>query len=118
MPCSTSFASSTRCARCCPATTRGRQDAGEFLLTTNKGFWRIDPKTKAVTQVKGTIEAKGKKDTVGTFLELEPVSGGRLIGSGHPDNQNTLPQFLGFIESEDNGKSWRVLSRLGDADLH
>ena len=90
---------------------------GEFMLTTNKGFWRIT-KDGRVSQVKGTIEADGKKDTVGTFLELEPVGDGRLIGSGHPDSQNTLPQFLGFIESTDNGKSWRVLSRLGDADLH
>jgi hypothetical protein len=91
---------------------------GEFMLTTNRGFWRIEPKSKKVTQVKGTIEADGKKDTVGTFLELEAMGDGRLIGSGHPDNQNTLPQFLGFLQSDDNGRSWKVLSRLGDADLH
>jgi hypothetical protein len=91
---------------------------GEFMLTTNKGFWRIDPKTKAVRQVKGTIEDKGKKDTVGTFLEFEVLDDGRLIGSGHPDSQDTLPQFLGFIESTDEGATWRVLSRLGEADLH
>lgn len=91
---------------------------GDFMLTTNKGFWRIDPETKAITQVKGTIEAEGKKDTVGTFLEFETLGGGRLLGSGHPDNQNTLPQFLGVLESEDNGKSWKVIARLGDADLH
>ena len=89
---------------------------GEFMLTTNKGFWRI--KDGKVTRVKGTVEGDGKTDTVGTFLEIEPVGDGRLIGSGHPDNQNTLPQYLGFIESKDNGKSWQVLSRLGDADLH
>ena len=91
--------------------------SGEFLLTTNKGFWRIDPKTKAVKQVKGTIEANGKSDTVGTFLEFEVLDDGRFLGSGHPDGQN-LPQFLGFIESQDEGKSWRVLARLGEADLH
>lgn len=90
----------------------------DFLLTTNRGFWRIDPKTKAVEQVKGTISARGKKDTVGTFLEIESEGPNKLIGSGHPDNQNTLPQFLGFIESSDNGKTWKVLSRLGEADLH
>ena len=94
------------------------ETTGEFMLTTNKGFWRIDPKTDRVQQVKGTIEAGGKRDTVGTFLEFESVGGGRLLGSGHPDNEGTLPQFLGFIESTDNGKSWRVVSRLGEADLH
>lgn len=92
-------------------------DNGDFLLTTNKGFWRITQAGK-VTQIKGAIEAEGKKDTVGTFLEFEAMGGRRLVGSGHPDNQNTLPQFLGFIESEDMGKTWRVVSRLGDADLH
>lgn len=91
---------------------------GDFMLTTNKGFWRINPKTKDVKQVKGTIEANGKKDTVGTFLELEAVGEGTLLGSGHPDSQDTLPQFLGFLQSDDNGESWRVVSRLGDADLH
>lgn len=93
-------------------------ETGEFMLTTNKGFWRIDPETKKVTQVKGTVEAGGKSDTVGTFLEMEAVGGGRILGSGHPDTQNTLPQFIGYMESQDNGKTWNVISRLGDADLH
>jgi photosystem II stability/assembly factor-like uncharacterized protein len=41
-----------------------------------------------------------------------------MIGSGHPDQAGTLPNFLGLIESDDAGRSWRVISRLGDADLH
>jgi hypothetical protein len=93
-------------------------ETGDYLLTTNKGFWRIDKDDKTVTQIKGTIAAGGKSDTVGTFLEIEVTPDGRLIGSGHPDNQNTLPQYLGFIESTDMGKTWKVLARLGDADLH
>ena len=28
---------------------------GDFLLTTNRGFFRIDPKTRAVERVRGTI---------------------------------------------------------------
>jgi hypothetical protein len=91
---------------------------GDFLVTTNKGFWRIDAAAGKVTPVKGTVEAQGQKDTVGTFLEIEAVGNGRLYGSGHPDNQGTLPQFLGFMVSEDSGLTWRSLSRLGDADLH
>jgi hypothetical protein len=93
-------------------------ETGEFMLTTNKGFWRIDPKTKKITQIKGTIEANGASDTVGTFLEIEAVGGGKLLGSGHPDLGKKLPQFLGYLESQDNGKSWEVVSRLGEADLH
>ena len=45
-------------------------------------------------------------------------SPGRLIGSGHPDRPGALPAFLGFIRSEDAGRRWTVVSRLGDADLH
>ena len=37
--------------------------------------------------------------------------------SGHPD-QRTLPQYLGYLRSDDGGRNWRVVSRLGDADLH
>jgi photosystem II stability/assembly factor-like uncharacterized protein len=90
----------------------------DFLLTTNRGFWRISPSGEKVTEIKGTITDKGQKDTVGTFLELEVQGDGKLIGSGHPDHQDTLPQFLGFISSEDNGKTWKSISRMGDADLH
>jgi hypothetical protein len=92
-------------------------DTGEFLLTTNRGFFRIDPESDRVRRVRGTITVQGKRATVGTFLELNRDDGGELVGSGHPD-QRTLPQFLGYLRSEDGGRSWRVVSRLGDADLH
>ena len=91
---------------------------GEFLLTTNRGFWRIDPKTDALARVRGSINAQGRSATVGTFLELLATGPRKLIGSGHPDQQGALPSFLGFIASDDGGKSWRVISRLGEADLH
>jgi Photosynthesis system II assembly factor YCF48 len=91
--------------------------SGEFLLTTNRGFFRIDPKTKKVTEVTGTISAGTKSSTVGTFLFLLATGPNELIGSGHPDDK-ALPQFLGFIKSSDGGKSWTILSRLGEADLH
>jgi hypothetical protein len=91
--------------------------SGEFLLTTNRGFFRIDPETDSVRRVKGTIEARGRRATVGTFLELNLDDEGRLVGSGHPD-QRTLPQYLGYLRSEDGGKRWQVVSRLGNADLH
>ena len=90
----------------------------EFLLTTNRGFWRIDPKTDAVKRVTGSISAGGKTANVGTFLDLVATGPGRLIGSGHPDRPGTLPSFLGFIESDDGGRRWKVISRLGEADLH
>jgi photosystem II stability/assembly factor-like uncharacterized protein len=92
--------------------------SGDFLLTTNRGFFRIDPDEDRATRLRSTISAKGKSSSVGTFL-LVTVAGPRtLIGSGHPDKQGALPSFLGFIRSEDGGRTWRVVSRLGAADLH
>jgi hypothetical protein len=90
----------------------------DFLETTNKGFWRISPDGKKVTKIVGHITYHGKSDTVGTFLLAEPVGPHKFIGSGHPDHQNTLPQFLGYLKSDDDGKTWQGLSRVGDADLH
>lgn len=40
---------------------------GDFLLTTNRGFFRIDPRTKAVERVRGTVNADGASSPVGTF---------------------------------------------------
>jgi hypothetical protein len=93
------------------------EGSGEFLLTTNRGFFRVNPEDDSVERVRGRIEAEGKSATLGTFLELNLDPDGQLVGSGHPD-QRTLPQFLGYLRSDDGGRTWRVVSRLGDADLH
>lgn len=90
----------------------------DFLLATNRGFFRIGRDSDRVRPIRGTISADGKRATVGTFLELAVTGPGRLIGSGHPDQEGMLPAFLGFIRSDDGGRTWRVVSRLGDADLH
>lgn len=90
---------------------------GEFLLTTNKGFFRIDPEADEVTEVQGTVRSGSRSSPVGTFLHLYAAEPGRLLGSGHPDD-TALPQYLGFIESTDGGRTWEVRSRLGEADLH
>jgi photosystem II stability/assembly factor-like uncharacterized protein len=91
--------------------------SGELLLTTNRGFFRIDPETDEVERQQGTVTDGGKSSPVGTFLEIEYEEPGVLIGSGHPD-QRTLPQFLGFIRSDDDGRTWEPVSRIGTADLH
>jgi photosystem II stability/assembly factor-like uncharacterized protein len=55
---------------------------------------------------------------VGNFLDFIATGPGELIGSGHPDEAGGLPTFLGLMRSGDGGRSWRSVSRLGDADLH
>jgi len=88
-----------------------------LLLSTNRGFFRIDPRDDSVTRIPGTVTGDGRRAPVGTFLAFLPAGGRRLVGSGHPDSR-ALPNFLGFMESADGGRTWRVKSRLGDADLH
>lgn len=90
----------------------------DFLLTTNRGFFRISEDGKTVTPVKGTIRDGGKTATVGTFLELRASGPNQLLGSGHPDKLGTLPNFLGLIRSDDGGKTWNAVARMADADLH
>lgn len=93
-------------------------ETGDYLLTTNRGFWRIDPRQDTVKRIRGTITSGSKSSTVGTFLELLVTDSGELLGSGHPDTKEQLPPFLGLIASDDGGATWRVISRLGEADLH
>lgn len=90
----------------------------DLLLTTNRGFFRIARDGSRITKIAGTVKAGQRTAPVGEFLAFLEVDGGRrLIGSGHPDS-TALPNFLGFIESFDGGRSWTVLARLGEADLH
>ncbi|HEV2774465.1 MAG TPA: hypothetical protein VGV90_02640 [Solirubrobacteraceae bacterium] len=90
----------------------------DFLLTTNRGFFRIGRESGQVTPVRATVRAGAKTALVGASLELAAEGGGRLFGSGHPDEAGTLPEFLGVMASTDGGRTWRVLARLGRADLH
>ena len=91
---------------------------GDLLITTNRGFFHIDPEGGAPRPIRGTVSARGRTAPVGGFLEVLPVGRQTLLGSGHPDRGGALPQFLGVLRSEDGGRTWTVLSRLGEADLH
>lgn len=91
---------------------------GEYLLTTNKGYFRIDARSDRVQRVEAKVTAGAITAPAGKFLELSATEEpGVLLGSGHPDTAD-LPEFLGLMRSEDSGRTWTVLSRLGEADLH
>lgn len=89
-----------------------------FLLTTNKGFFAISADGKDVQRIRGVATAGPGSSPVGRFLEIEALPDGSLMGSGHPDRRRPLPQYLGFMRSDDGGRHWRSVSRLGEADLH
>jgi photosystem II stability/assembly factor-like uncharacterized protein len=90
----------------------------KLLVTTNRGFFRIDPTGGAPERIRAVATAKGRSVPVGGFLEVLPTGPRTLLGSGHPDRKGTLPEFLGVMRSEDAGRTWTVIARLGEADLH
>jgi hypothetical protein len=90
---------------------------GSFLLTTNKGFFRVK-QGKEPERIRGTVNDSSGSSPVGTFLEIDQLSPTELVGSGHPDNPRPLPPYLGYMRSTDAGKTWKIVSRLGEADLH
>ena len=92
--------------------------SGELLVTTNRGFFRIDPRSGAPERIRSVATAKGRSVPVGGFLEVLPLGQHELLGSGHPDRPGLLPQFLGVMRSGDGGRTWAVIARLGEADLH
>jgi len=93
------------------------EEDGSFLLTTNRGFFRVR-EGEEPERIRGTVKAKEGSSPVGTFLEIDKISEQELVGSGHPDNERPLPPYLGFMRSTDAGRTWTIVSRLGEADLH
>ena len=89
-----------------------------FLLTTNRGFYRIPKDGDEPKRVRAKVTAKEGSSPIGTFLEIDVLGPGEVVGSGHPDNARPLPPYLGFMRSTDGGRNWTVVSRLGEADLH
>ena len=93
------------------------EEGGSFLLTTNRGFFRVR-EGEEPERIRGTVEDEQGSSPVGTFLEIDRISDSELVGSGHPDNERPLPPYLGFMRTTDAGRTWKVVSRLGEADLH
>ena len=91
---------------------------GKLLVTTNRGFFRVDPEGGDPERICAVVTAKERSVPVGGFLEILPVGPTTLLGSGHPDRGGALPEFLGVMRSEDRGRTWSVIARLGEADLH
>ncbi|WP_205695739.1 sialidase family protein [Conexibacter sp. SYSU D00693] len=91
---------------------------GSLLLTTNKGFWRVSAQGRLTPVRDAKVVASDGASRVGTFLEVADVGTDELYGSGHPDPGGTLPEYLGVMRSQDGGRTWNVISRLGRADIH
>ena len=87
-------------------------------MTTNRGFWRIDPASDTRRAGARDVTAGRKSSTVGTFLEMLVTGPGEAARLGAPRHQGPAAALPGLITSDDGGASWTVISRLGEADLH
>lgn len=82
---------------------------GSLFVATHTGLFRA----AAGEQRAGRVGER-YQDTMG-FTIIGP---NRFLGSGHPDGRESLPPFLGLIESRDAGKSWQPISLQGEVDFH
>jgi hypothetical protein len=88
----------------------GINPADESLfIATHTGLFRAPVGEERATRVAGRYQ-----DTMG-FTVVGPD---RFLGSGHPDQREGLPPFLGLICSDDAGESWDPVSLLGKRDFH
>jgi len=104
-----------------PAVNGLTQEPGSraVLLSTNLGLYRIAPGADRAQRVKSMVVAQGATSPVGRALAVASGDSSTLLGSGHPDDQRgKLPPFLGLMTSTDQGRTWKVRSRIGLADLH
>jgi photosystem II stability/assembly factor-like uncharacterized protein len=90
--------------------------ADALLLTTNRGLYRIED--GAATRIPSHVDTPDGRSPVGRFLALAQSEDGELLGSGHPDEKGGVAGFLGLLSSDDEGRSWDVVSRYAIADLH
>lgn len=81
---------------------------GKLVVATHTGLFEVLGPRKA-----GRIAGR-YQDT----MAFQVTGPDRFIGSGHPDVRENLPPFLGFIESDDAGKTWRPRSLQGRVDFH
>ena len=82
---------------------------GALFVATHTGLFRAADGQSRARRVAGRYQ-----DTMG-FTVVGP---NRFLGSGHPDLREELPPFLGLIESDDAGRSWRAVSLQGRVDFH
>jgi hypothetical protein len=82
---------------------------GALFIATHTGLFR-----ERRPGAKPTRVADRWQDTMGFTV----IGGDRFLASGHPDGRESLPPFLGLIESRDAGRTWASVSLQGEMDFH
>jgi photosystem II stability/assembly factor-like uncharacterized protein len=85
---------------------------GSLRLATNRGLYRVR---------KGRIEpmeARMGENDVAKGLAFRFTGPGEAVGSGHPGRERSQYAILGLVRTEDGGRTWESISRLGASDFH
>jgi photosystem II stability/assembly factor-like uncharacterized protein len=91
---------------------------GTLLMGTNTGLFKVPADGGTPQKVTGELTTPQGTGQVSEALVARYVGPDQLIASGHPPSGSSLPEVLGLIRSEDDGKTWESVSELGTADFH
>jgi hypothetical protein len=86
-------------------------------LSTNRGLYRVRDGAEP-RRVAGVLRTRLGSGRISGELVVGFTRQGRLLASGHPSSESSLPPALGLIASDDEGRTWRSVSELGAADFH
>ena len=87
-------------------------------IASNTGLFRVPGDGKEPVKVTGRLTTPDGAGKVSQQLVVRFTGPDRMLGSGHPAADSTLPPALGLIRSDDAGRTWTSVSELGTADFH
>jgi hypothetical protein len=91
---------------------------GRLWMSSNTGLFRIPGEGEEPVKVTGELTTPSGSGEISEQLVIRFTGPDRLLGSGHPPSESTLPAALGLIRSDDGAKTWTSVSELGTADFH
>lgn len=88
-------------------------------LGTNTGLFRVPPEGGEPEKMTGTLSTRQfGEGEISQELAIRFQGPDRILASGHPPPDSSLPPVLGLIRSDDAGKTWSEVSEVGRADFH
>jgi hypothetical protein len=94
-------------------------ERGTLMIGTGLGLFRLEAGAKRAKPFEGELTTPEGSGPISPNLVVRYTGPGQLIASGHPkEGGAALPEDLGLIRSEDDGKTWAAVSLLGEEDLH
>jgi BNR/Asp-box repeat len=85
---------------------------GTLLMATNRGLYRV--RKDRVDSIRARLD----ESDVSKGLAFRFTGPGEALGSGHPGRERAPWAVLGLVSTDDAGRTWRSVSRLGAADYH